>query len=242
MHANNETGVIQPIEELAAIAKKRGVVFHTDAVQSLGKTPFRVDGLGIDLTSFSGHKLYGPKGIGVLMVRRGTPITAMTTGGAHEHGLRAGTENTASIVGLAKAMELCAAREASESVRVGALRQRLERQVTEAIPASRVNGGDVARVPNTSSLSFDGVDGESIILNLDLRGICVSTGSACSTGEPEPSHVLRAMGVSPRAAQGTIRVSLGTSTREQDIDTTVRALVESVAKLRLISSTAGAGS
>jgi cysteine desulfurase len=240
MHANNETGVIQPVEEIAAITKKRGIVFHTDSVQSAGKLQRRLAELGADLVTFSAHKLYGPKGTAALYVRAGTPLASVTTGGAQEHGLRAGTENVAGIVGFAEAVALAFERAESEGCRLRALRDRLEREVTSAVRGARINGARALRVPNTSSLSFQDIDGESIVLGLDVQGICVSTGSACTTGEPEPSHVLRAMGLSPRDAQGTIRVSLGHATHQENIDTTVRALKETVARLREISSVRGA--
>ena len=236
MHANNETGVVQPVEEIATLARRRGIAFHTDAVQSAGKLPQGPATLGADLVSFSAHKLYGPKGAAALYVRQGTPLEPVTTGGAQEQGLRAGTENVAAIVGFAEAVALALEEVDSQSRRQRALRDRLERQVTSAVGGVRLNGARVPRVPNTSSLSFRDIDGESIVLGLDVRGICVSTGSACSTGEPEPSHVLRAMGLSPQEAQASIRISLGRETREQDIDSVVRALVEVVGGLRQISS------
>jgi cysteine desulfurase len=236
MHANNETGVIQPVEAIAAITRARGIVFHTDAVQSAGKSAWRFDDLGADLASLSAHKLYGPKGMAALVVREGTPLAPIVTGGAHERGLRAGTENVAAIVGFAEAVALAREEGEAEGRRVGALRDRLEARVGETVRGVRFNGAAVRRVPNTSSMSFRGVDGESVVLGLDLRGICVSTGSACSTGEPEPSHVLLAMGLSPRDAQGTVRVSLGRETSEEQIETVARALAETVERLRGISS------
>ncbi|MCU0663515.1 MAG: cysteine desulfurase [Myxococcota bacterium] len=239
MHANNETGVLQPIEEIAAIARRRGVLLHTDAVQSVGKVPFRVDDLGADLIAFSGHKLYGPKGIGVLYARRGTQLTSVITGGGHELGLRAGTENVAAIIGLAEAVCLAFEEQEAQAVRLGALRDRFERRVCAAIRRIKINGEGTPRVPSTSSLSVQGVDGESIVLGLDVRGICVSTGSACSTGEDEPSHVLRAMGRPAQEARGAIRLSLGKETREADMDTTVQVLTETVERLRSISSDRG---
>jgi cysteine desulfurase len=239
MHANNETGVVQPVEEIAAITRKRGILFHTDAVQSAGKLPRRLAEIGADLVTFSGHKLYGPKGVAALCVREGTPIAPVTTGGAHEHGLRAGTENVAAIAGFAEAATLAFEEAETEGRRLRALRDRLELQVGTAVEALRINGTRAERVPNTSSMSFRDVDGESIVLGLDVQGICVSTGSACSTGDPEPSHVLRAMGLSPRDAQGSIRLSLGRDTREEDIDVTARALADTVAQLRRISSVQG---
>ncbi len=228
MHANNDTGVVQPVEEVAALARERGVTFHTDAVQSAGKLAVRPGELGADLVTFSAHKLYGPKGV--------TPLTPVTTGGAHERGLRAGTENVAGIVGFAEAAARAFDGLAAECPRVGALRDRLEEQVLATVPGVRVNGAAATRVPNTSSLSFQGIDGESIVLGLDVRGFCASTGSACSTGDPEPSHVLLAMGLSAREAQGSIRLSLGRATREEDVEATVAALAETVRQLRRVSS------
>lgn len=236
MHANNETGVIQPVEEIAALARKRGIVFHSDAVQAVGRLPRSLTELGADLVTFSGHKLYGPKGAAALYVRRDTPLAPVMTGGAQERGLRAGTENVAGIVGFAAAVALTFEEAASETARLRDLRDHLEREVTSRIPGVRINGTTAPRIPNTSSLSFQDIDGESIVLGLDVQDICVSTGSACSTGELEPSHVLRAMGLSPREAQGTIRLSLGRGTHKEDIDTTVRALGQTVARLRQISS------
>jgi len=240
MHVNNETGVIQPVDEIAAITKKRGIVLHTDAVQSAGKLPRRLTELGADLVTLAAHKLYGPKGAAALYVRAGTPLVSITTGGAQEHGLRAGTENVAGIVGFAEAVVLAFEGVESEAGRLRALRDCLEREVMYAVRGTRINGAQASRVSNTSSLSFQDVDGESIVLGLDVQGICISTGSACSTGEPEPSHVLRAMGLSSRDAQGTIRVSLGHATRQKDIDRTVWALLATVARLRQISSVRGA--
>jgi cysteine desulfurase len=236
MHANNETGVIQPVEEIAALTKRRGVLFHTDAVQTAGKIPSRLGELGADLVSFSGHKLYGPKGTAALFVRENTPLAPILTGGPHERGLRAGTENVAGIIGLSKAVTLAFESSRIDYKRLRDLRNRLEHRILCAVPKVTINGAFALRVPNTSNMSFDSVDGESIVLGLDLRGICVSTGSACSTGEPEPSHVLLAMGLSQKEAQGSIRISLGRDTQEEDIDATVDALTDVVRRLRAISS------
>jgi cysteine desulfurase len=238
MHANNETGVIQPVDEIAGIVKERGIVFHTDAVQTAGKLPRRLGDIRADLVSFSGHKLYGPKGIAALVVRSGTPLSPVITGGAHERGLRAGTENVAGIVGLAEAMALACEASEAEGGRLRKMRDRLEREIGSAVPGVTVNGAGAPRMPNTSNITFRSVDGESIVLGLDLRDICVSTGSACSTGDPEPSHVLQAMGLPAMEAQSSIRISLGRDTREEDIDATVSALAETVGRLRAISSTA----
>jgi cysteine desulfurase len=239
MHANNETGVIQPIEEIAALAKKRGAVFHTDAVQTVGKIPFVPAKLGADLISISGHKLYGPKGTGALYVREGTPLHACLTGGPHEHSVRAGTENVAGIVGLAHALTLAMESLESECERLRCLRDLFESRISAAVPGSRINGASAQRVPNTSSISFEFVEGESIVFGLDLQGICASTGSACSTGDPEPSHVLLSMGLSPKEAQGSIRISLGKDTREEDIGIVVGVLTDTITRLRGISSIAG---
>ncbi len=236
MHANNETGVLQPVEEIAALAKRRGVVFHTDAVQTAGKMPGRLCELGADLISVSGHKIYGPKGTAALYVREGTPVDPILTGGPHERGLRAGTENVAGIVGFAHALALAVESSAAESRRLRRLRDRFESRIVSAAPRVKINGSSSPRAPNTSSLSFESVDGESIVLGLDLRGIYVSTGSACSTGDPEPSHVLLAMGLSPKEAQSSVRVSFGRSTKEEDVDAVVAALADTVRRLRGISS------
>jgi cysteine desulfurase len=235
MHANNETGVIQPVEEIATLAKKRGIVFHADAVQTAGKIPRRLCELGADLISISAHKFYGPKGTAALYIREGTPLDPLLTGGPHEHSLRAGTENVAGIIGLSQALALATESSESEYKRLQMLRNKFETKI-RAVPRIKINGASAPRVPNTSSISFESVDGESIVLGLDLRGIYVSTGSACSTGDPEPSHVLLAMGLSPKEAQGSIRISLGKDVREEDIDTVVDALAETVKRLRGISS------
>jgi len=242
MHANNETGVIQPVEEIAAITKKRGIILHTDAVQIAGKLPQRLAELGADLVTFSAHKLYGPKGVAALYVRQDTPLVTITTGGDQERGLRAGTENVAGVVGFAEAVALTFEHSETEGQRLRALRDDFEKRVRAVVPKVRVNGAQASRVPNTSNLTFDSIDGESVVLGLDLRGVCVSTGSACSTGDPEPSHVLLAMGISARDAQGSIRVSLGNSTQEADIETTVEALQATVERLKAISSIDGEAS
>jgi cysteine desulfurase len=236
MHANNETGVLQPIEAISALAKKRSIVFHTDAVQSAGKIPRRLCEFGADLISVSGHKFYGPKGTAALYVRKGTPLDPLLTGGPHEGNLRAGTENVAGIVGFSHALALAMESAEGEYKRLQTLRDRLEARICAVLPKVRVNGASAPRVPNTSSLSFESVDGESIVFSLDLSGIYVSTGSACSTGDPEPSHVLLAMGLAPKEAQGSIRISLGKDNREEDIETVVQALATTVNRLRGISS------
>ena len=236
MHANNETGVIQPLDRISHIVKENGVLLHTDAVQTAGKIPLRLDELNADLVSFSGHKFYGPKGTAALYIRNGTPLLPILTGGLHEHGFRAGTENIAGIIGLTEAMVLAIGTLDAEGYRIQKLRDLLEQGIRSKVPGIRVNGASAVRVPNTLNISFDSVDGESIVLGLDLKGICVSTGSACSTSDPEPSHVLLAMGLSAEKAQGSVRFSLGRDTQEEDIDFTIQALVETVGRLRAISS------
>ena len=236
MAANNETGVIQPLKEISAIAREQGVLVHTDAVQAVGKIAVDVDEMGVDLLALSAHKVYGPKGVGALYVRHGTPLISTMTGGHQELGLRAGTENVAGIVGLAEAMTIATETLEQEAARLAGLRDRLERGILEQVDKVRVNSGRASRVPNTSSMSFPFVDGESILLHLDLRGICASTGSACTTDSPEPSHVLQAMGLEPRLAQGSIRFSLGHDNTAQQIDGTVEAMAKIVPQLCTIST------
>ncbi len=239
MYANNETGVIQPIREIGAIAREKNIVFHTDAVQAVGKIPFAVNDLGVDLLSISGHKIYGPKGIGALYVRKGIPLQPIMTGGHHEYNLRAGTENIPSIAGLAQAMSMATQNLNAASDKLSALRQRLESGILNRIDDVQINGLQAPRLPNTSSVSFRLIEGESILLHLDLRGICVSTGSACTTDSPEPSHVLTAMGIPPQTAQGTIRFSLGEDNTKEEIDAVIDVLCDITTRLRNISSLAG---
>ncbi|MBT4501923.1 MAG: cysteine desulfurase [Gemmatimonadetes bacterium] len=238
MAANNETGAVQPLREIVAAASERGVLVHTDAVQAIGKVEVDVDKLGVDLLSLSAHKLYGPKGVGALYVRRGTPLLSPMSGGHHERGVRAGTENVAGAVGLGEALVLATENRAEEMERLARLRDRLERGLQERIDDARVNSGEVERVANTTNLSFRAVDGEAILLHLDLRGICASTGSACATDSPEPSHVLQGMGLEPRLAQGTIRFSLGHDSTQEEVERTIEAMAEIVKSLRAISSVA----
>jgi len=235
MLANNETGTMQAIPELAAIAKERGAAFHTDAVQAVGKMPVDVDELGVDLLSMSAHKIHGPKGIGALYVRRGMKIEPLLHGGHHEQGKRPGTENVAAIVGFGKAMELAREEMATTSGRLASLRDRLERQIRERIPNTYLNGHAERRLPNILNMSFEFVEGESLLLMLDMRGIAVSTGSACTSGALEPSHVLTAMGVDPAIAQGSLRFSLGCDNTEEQVDFVAASLVEIVARLRQMS-------
>ena len=235
MHANNEIGTIQPIPELAAIANRHGALFHSDAVQSVGKVPVAVDDLHVDLLSLSGHKFNGPKGIGALWVRRGSRLTATATGGRQERNRRAGTENVPGIVGLGEAARLATEKLATEDARVGLLRDRLEAGILTVVPGTVVNGDCEHRVPNTTNISFDRVEAESLLIALDLEGIAVSTGSACSSGALEPSHVLRAMGFSPHRTQNAIRFSLGMANTAGQIDRVVAVLPRVVEKLRSLS-------
>jgi cysteine desulfurase len=232
MHANNEIGTIQPIAELARIAHEHGALMHTDAVQSAGKIPVDVRAAGVDLLSLSAHKFNGPKGAGVLWVKRGTRMQPILTGGRHERSRRAGTENVPAIVGLGVAASAARAKMTAESARVGRLRDRLEAGILAAVPGTAVNGGDSARVPNTTNISFDRVEAESLVIALDLEGIAVSTGSACSSGTLEPSHVLRAMGFSAHRSQNSLRFSLGLFSTDEEVDRVVALLPRVVEKLR----------
>ena len=235
MHANNETGVLQEIEEVARIAHEMGALFHTDAVQSAGKIPLNVHAMNIDMLSMSAHKLNAPKGIGVLYIRKGVLITPLTYGGGHERGIRPGTENVAGIVGFAQALEL-ALKEMEEKRRtLSYLRDRLEEGLGERIPGVLYNGKGVPRLPGTSNISIPGVDGEALIFSLDMEGVAVSTGSACTSGEIEPSHVLVAMGRKPNIAQSSIRFSMGWGTTEEGVDHIIDVLPPMVERLRNIS-------
>jgi len=235
MHANNETGTIEPIEELSKITRENGVYFHTDAVQSTGKMKVDVQKLGVDLLSLSAHKFYGPKGVGAIYIRRGIRLTPLSHGGHHEKARRAGTENVPGIVGLAKALEIAVRDMEEEERRLKNLSERFFKKITEKIPDVFLNGHPEQRIPNTLNLSFKGVEGESIILNLDLKGIAVASGSACTSGSLEPSHVLSAMDAPPDLAQSSIRFSLGRSNTIDDLDYVVEVLPEIVSKLRSMS-------
>ena len=232
MHANNEIGTVQPIATLAHAAHERGALFHTDAVQSGGKIPIDVRALGVDLLSLSAHKFNGPKGVGVLWIKRGTRLQPTMTGGKHERNRRAGTENVPAIVGMGIAARLASAKLANEATRVAALRDRLERGILAAVPGTAVNGARESRVPNTTNISFDRVEAESLLIALDLEGIAVSTGSACSSGTLEPSHVLRAMGLPAHRTQNSLRFSLGLYSTDADVDRVVVVLPRLVEKLR----------
>jgi len=235
MWANNETGVIFPIEEAAAIAKAKGAIFHTDAVQAVGKIPINMAASDVDMLSISGHKLHAPKGIGVLYVRRGTPFRPFMVGGHQEKSRRAGTENTAAIIALGKACELAATHMEMENTQVKALRDRLQDSLMTTIPHARINGGSAERLPNTLSIAFEFVEGESILMLLNELGVCASSGSACTSGSLEPSHVLRAMGVPFTCAHGSIRFSLSRYTTDTEIDTVIRELPPIIERLRQMS-------
>jgi cysteine desulfurase len=235
MWANNETGVLFPIEEIAQIVKSKGVVFHTDAVQAVGKLPIDLSKIPIDLLSFSGHKLHSPKGIGVLYIRKGTRFTPFIIGGHQERGRRGGTENVPYIIGLGKACQLANQHLEGENKRVTALRDKLEKGIMETIPKVLINGSQKDRLGNTLSISFEYVEGESILLLLNKLGICASSGSACTSGSLEPSHVLRAMGVPFTAAHGSIRFSLSTYNTAEEIDYVLEHLPPIIARLREIS-------
>lgn len=235
MWANNETGVIFPIEEMAAIAKKRGILFHTDAVQAVGKVPIDVKEVAVDFLSISGHKLHAPKGTGVLYVRKGTPFAPFLIGGHQEHGRRGGTENVTSIIGMGKACELAGLNMAKENSTVRLLRDKLENGLLATVPNSMLNGHKTERLPNTANVSFEYVEGEAILLHLDRFGICASSGSACTSGSLEPSHVLRAMGVPFTAAHGSIRFSLSVYNTEDEVDYILEKLPPIIANLREMS-------
>jgi cysteine desulfurase len=232
MWANNETGVIFPVEEAAIIAKNRGILFHTDAVQAVGKIPIDLQKSAIDMLSISGHKLHAPKGVGVLYVRKGTKFSPFLIGGHQERGRRGGTENTASIIALGKACELAAKRMEEENTRVKALRDRLEKDLLNRVPNSRVNGGGAERLPNTTNISFEYIEGEAILLLMDEFGICASSGSACTSGSLQPSHVLRAMGVPFTMAHGSVRFSLSVYNTEEEVDFVLDKVPPIIEKLR----------
>ncbi len=236
MMANNESGALQPVEEIGEIAREADVYFHTDAVQAAGKVPIDVERIGCDLLTVAAHKMHGPQGVGVLYVRRGTRLRPLLVGGRHERGRRAGTENLAGIVGLGKAAEM--AKEWFDSggdVLMADLRDRLEQGICCAVRGTRVNAAAAPRVPNTSNLLFEGIEGEGFVIAMDLKGISVSTGAACSSGATEPSHVLTAMGLSGDEARGSIRFSLGKQNTEEEVDEVLAQVPGVVAKLREIS-------
>jgi cysteine desulfurase len=235
MYANNETGVIFPIQEIGEILKERKIVFHTDAVQAAGKVPLNLKELPVDMLSLSGHKLHAPKGVGALYVRKGTRYYPYIIGGHQERGRRAGTENVASIIALGKACALAVEKLAYEAEFVGRLRDRLETALLQCCPDVRVNGDAEQRLPNTTNISFEYVEGEAILLRLDEFGICASSGSACTSGSLEPSHVLRAMGVPFTAIHGSVRFSLSRYNNDSDIDRVIEVLPPIIGELRGIS-------
>jgi len=236
MMANNETGVLQPVEEIGKIAAEADVYFHTDAVQAAGKVPVDVKRIGCDLLSISGHKLHAPQGVGAIYVRKGTILQPLFYGGSHERSRRAGTENVPGIIGLGKAAEL--AREALERgdlARMSAMRDRIEQTILSQIEATGVNGAGAPRVPNTTNIHFDYIEGEALVIALDLKGLAVSTGAACSSGAIEPSHVLTAMGLPPEIARASLRFSLGKQNTPEDIQFALDLVPHTVARLRELS-------
>lgn len=235
MWANNETGTLFPVETIGRLCRQKGILFHTDAVQAVGKIPMQLKDMPVDLLSLSGHKLHAPKGVGALYIKKGTPFTPYLVGGHQEHGRRAGTENVASIIGLGQACELAISKMKEENTRVKALRDRLEGELLRRIPKCFVNGDLDNRLPNTCSISFEYIEGEAILLMMNQYGICASSGSACTSGSLEPSHVLRAMGVPHTAAHGTIRFSLSIYNTDAEIDAVIHHLPPIVARLREMS-------
>jgi len=235
MHANNELGTVQPLEEIGRIAAQNDIFFHTDAVQSAGKIPLDVNAFGLDLLAISGHKFYAPKGIGALYIRGGTRLRQLLYGGHHQRGFRPGTENVPGIVGLGRAAELARLSLAEDAERVSALRDELERQLLGRIPHTHANASGAPRTPNTTNLTFPGIEGEALIIALDLKGLACSTGAACSSGAVEPSHVLTAIGLSAEDARASIRFSLGRHTTQQEIAAALEIVPAAVAQLRELS-------
>jgi len=236
MHANNEVGTIQPLEEIGQLAAERDIYLHTDAVQSVGKIPTDVNALGVDLLSLSAHKLYGPKGVGALYIRKGTRLENIMQGGGHERGLRSGTENVAGIVGLAKAAELCSESMASEGQRLTELRDRLAGLVLEKVKDAWINGTMKRRLPGSLNFGFSYVEGESLLLFLDSKGIAVSTGSACSSHKLQPSHVLLSLGLRPEKCHGSLRITMGRSNTKDEVDYVAQSIAEAVERFRSISA------
>lgn len=237
MHANNELGTVQPLEEIGRIAKEHKIYFHTDAVQSAGKIPVDVNALNADLLSLSGHKLYAPKGVGALYIRSGTRVRQLLYGGHHQRGFRPGTENVAGIVGFGKAAEVGRNSLAIDAERVSALRDKLERGLLDRVPQVRVNGANAPRTPNTTNLMFAGIEGEALVIALDLKGLACSVGAACSSGAVEPSHVLTAIGLTQEEAKSSLRFSLGRHTTDAEINFALEVIPAAVAQLRAISPT-----
>ena len=235
MFANNEIGTLQPLAEIGRLTRERHIVFHTDAVQAVGKVPVDVEALGLDLLSLSAHKLYGPKGVGALYVRKGTRLAPLLHGGHHERDRRPGTENVPGIVGLGAAAELAGRMLEAEALRLSALRDRLESGILARVENARVNGDPARRQPNTLNLAFDGLKGESLVMALDLAGVACSTGSACASGSVEPSHVLKALGLSSDQARSSIRLSLGRYNTEADVDEALEVISREAERLRALS-------
>ncbi len=235
MHVNNELGVVQPVEEIAKIARQAGVLFHCDGVQAVGKLPVKMAAVGADLYTLSAHKIYGPKGIGALYVRKGTQLRPLVYGGPHERKMRAGTENVPGAVGFAHAADWVMEHSAGEMTRQQALRVRLEEKVRAEVSGAHINGCGARRVANTSNIRFDGIDSEPLLISLDLQGFAVSSGSACSSGATEPSHVLLAIGLTREQARSSIRISLGRRNDEEQVDALAGAIVKSVARLRKLA-------
>jgi cysteine desulfurase len=235
MHANNEIGTIQPISEACSIARDRGIAFHSDAVQTVGKIPAKVDDLGVDLLSISSHKLHGPKGVGALYIRNGTPVEPMMQGGGHERGMRSGTENVPGIIGLATAAELAEKNLDEDMVRIAGMRDRLADFVLERLEDVWVNGSRTKRLPNNLNLGFSYIEGEALLLRLDAEGIAVSTGSACSSKKTVASHVLTAIGLRPEEAHGSLRITLGRENTDEEVDFVARTIVDVAEKLLAMS-------
>lgn len=239
MHANNEIGTIQPISDISKLAKEKSIYLHTDAVQSFGKIAVNVNELGVDMLSMSSHKIYGPKGVGALYVRKGTPLQALAHGGSHERSMRAGTENISGIVGFAKAVALADERLVDDEKHMTQLRDSLIGKVMDSIDDVELSGHPTNRLPNNVNLRFSFIEGESMLLFLDMKGIAISTGSACSSKSLEPSHVLTAIGLRPEDSHGSLRITLGKDNTQEEVDYVVDALVEVVGRLRAMSPIAG---
>ena len=237
MHANNEIGVVQPLQQIGRIAAERGIPLHSDAVQSAGKIPVTVQACGVQLLSLSGHKIYAPKGVGALYVKSGTRLTQFLYGGHHQRGFRPGTENVAGIVGLGKAAELARLSLAENAERIAALRDRLEQGLFVRVADTRANGAGAPRTPNTCNVTFAGIEAEALVIALDLKGVACSTGAACSSGAVEPSHVLTAIGLPAQEARASVRFSLGHSTTQEEIDAVLEIVPAAVAQLRQLSPT-----
>jgi cysteine desulfurase len=241
MHANNELGTVQPVAEIGPIAAERKICFHTDAVQSIGKIPVDVRALHLDLLSLSGHKLYAPKGIGAIFIKSGTRLRQFLFGGHHQRGFRPGTENVAGIVGLGKAAELARLSLAEDAARISGLRNQLEQGLLARVPDARANGAAAPRTPNTSNITFEGIEGEALVIALDLQGLACSTGAACSSGALEPSHVLTSIGLPALEARASLRFSLGRHTTAGEIDTALEIIPSAVERLRRLSPTYAKG-